>query len=46
MLLIATVCLLPEIDLSESKIDHHVLIQKLLENHPGTLCKLQSQTKL
>lgn len=46
MLLIATVCSLPEIDRSESKIDRYVLIHKLLEKHPGRLCKSQSQTKL
>lgn len=46
MLLIATVCSLPEIDRSESKIDHYVLIHKLLQNRPGRLCILQSQTKL
>lgn len=45
-LLMATVCSSPEIDHSESKIDHYVLIHPLLEKHPGRLCKLQFQKSL
>lgn len=45
-LLIATVCSLPEIDRCVSKIDHYILICKLLEKHPGRLCSLKQSFKL